>query len=373
MAHWGGPFSRRPFSAFWLGAVSLTNQTAFCRLGGDVLSSVAVADRIGVDALSQGFRNSVLGLDGLLQVSRQSVAAGDVIARQTRVAAAGLDALSGQAAVGKAGADGLAAGIARDAVATENTTGQVAHDTVAADWLVIGTARDNAGMDTVAGLAAQTAFGRAGLEWSSAGRAMTLASLDDLTRGAAVDRVAGTAGLIAQISLGQFALEWKLLGPSFGAPAHSTLRIAAAAPTQRIGSARSTLRIGSIAGADLENPQPVPVDPLRLGDTDTRGIDLTPELGPTNPEPPAPLNDPVASITSVSIARVDGAAIGSQDVSIVSNSSAIDATGYMLTVKLAAPSNGVAGIYHDVTFAFVTAAGRTLSRDIRVLTMPARG
>jgi len=100
------------------------------------------------------------------------------------------------------------------------------------------------------------------------------------------------------------------------------------------------------------NP-PLPQQPaFRVGSTDGRFYDLTPDL--------SPLGITVASITSVTVARVDGAPIGAGDLTISTTT-----PPYLDTTKLIVNWWQIDGLptLYQITVTVTTSDGRTLIYD----------
>jgi hypothetical protein len=116
-------------------------------------------------------------------------------------------------------------------------------------------------------------------------------------------------------------------------------------------------------------PPPVWWPPMRAGETDSRYLDFTPDLGPAG--------DSITAIGTVSvvIARQDGAAVTGADLVLagVAWPNTLDATGLIPTFGLHAPS-GSAGVAYAVAITVAgTAKGRTVIRDVLIAVAGALG
>jgi hypothetical protein len=121
----------------------------------------------------------------------------------------------------------------------------------------------------------------------------------------------------------------------------------------------TTLRVVSdiiLSGVDpmiyerKTKPYPERFGALRVGDTDSRSRDFTPDF--------TPLGDTIIA-GSVVISRRDGAPITSQDLTTASPV-AIDQTSLVLSVWL---TGGIEGVDYFVSFTANTAQGRAITRD----------
>lgn len=114
--------------------------------------------------------------------------------------------------------------------------------------------------------------------------------------------------------------------------------------------------------------QPVRLGATRQGDADTRGIDLTIDL--------SPLSDDIVAITSVTISRRDGNAIGANDLQIPTGYAAPWLTaiqnglpttaGFVVNWWQASNAGllvGGAAVDYQITVVVQTANGRILVRD----------
>lgn len=116
-----------------------------------------------------------------------------------------------------------------------------------------------------------------------------------------------------------------------------------------------------MSGTMVYNPLPGRWGALRAGDTDTRTKQFGPDL--------IPIQDTIASISSVTITRQDGVTMGGSDLAIL-QSPALDSAALNVTLWL---GGGIAGVTYNVEIVVATAASRTLARDTLILVMAERG
>lgn len=126
------------------------------------------------------------------------------------------------------------------------------------------------------------------------------------------------------------------------------------------------------------NAVPVPLGATRAGETDTRGIDFTNAL---------PAGDLVASITSVTIARVDGQTIGANDVTITPNGAVAPFIGPSILgvanlsvnwwlnsgATIAGTIQAPTPVAYQGTVKAVSVAGRSIVRDFSIIAVPGLG
>jgi hypothetical protein len=110
----------------------------------------------------------------------------------------------------------------------------------------------------------------------------------------------------------------------------------------------------------VPNYDPVPIPPLRAGEIDGRYIDTSTDLGV--------IGDKVPSIdqVTISITRVDGAAMTSNDLHLAGTDwpNTVDASGLVITVGFEAPHPS-AGVPYWVTLTVnETYQGRLYIRDL---------
>lgn len=113
------------------------------------------------------------------------------------------------------------------------------------------------------------------------------------------------------------------------------------------------------------SPQPQRLGDLRAGETDTRYASLYLDL--TTPAVTA--DDPIVSITSVTVARADGDAMDSGDLAITPAGKAapwLDSTGYIVNWWEGAGASIAAEgpVDYVVTVTATTTSGRTVIRDL---------
>jgi hypothetical protein len=123
------------------------------------------------------------------------------------------------------------------------------------------------------------------------------------------------------------------------------------------------------ASCPVSVPGPVPIPPLRAGETDGRYIDVSTDLGV--------VGDHVTSIATVSIAiaRADNAAHTSGDLRLAGASwpNSLDASGLRITVGFTAPQAS-AGVPYWVTLQVnTTNQGRLYIRDLTMVVAPVMG
>lgn len=107
----------------------------------------------------------------------------------------------------------------------------------------------------------------------------------------------------------------------------------------------------------LLNPQPQRLGAFRFGTVDTRAYDFFPDLGA--------LDDPIASITSVTVARRDGQAIGAMDLMITPPGKMapwLDETGYVVNWWQSAGA-GTSDVDYIITVSVESVGGRTVVHD----------
>jgi hypothetical protein len=143
----------------------------------------------------------------------------------------------------------------------------------------------------------------------------------------------------------------------------NALRIVAASVANRVSTVARATRIASVIS--MSTAQPVILDLMREGTTDTRGLDLYNALKVEN--------DTVASITSITVVRTDGQPIGVGDLTITpsgfsnpwvsANGAAVPnvAINWWQQVGASIASNG--DVQYRITVAFTTAFGRPLEYD----------
>jgi hypothetical protein len=116
-------------------------------------------------------------------------------------------------------------------------------------------------------------------------------------------------------------------------------------------------------------PEPVPIPPLRAGETDGRYLDVSTDLGV--------IGDAIPTIDTVSIAiaRADGEPMTANDLKLAGASwpNSLDASGLRVTVGFTAPP-GSAGVPYWITFTVnTTFEGRLYIRDLTMIVQATMG
>lgn len=183
-----------------------------------------------------------------------------------------------------------------------------------------------------------------------------------------VARAASAASVRGQISVGSalVALHGRVMSAIWGRGAVTAYEpvppviSAAAASRLRIVIARPS----TLSGSAIINPPPERLPALRAGEVDTRGVNMKAVLVDAS----ALLNDTLATISTVTVARVDGNTLGGNDLSITpagKGPPAIDTTGYIVSWWETAGA-ALAGVPVDyqITITALTTGGRTVIIDL---------
>jgi hypothetical protein len=117
------------------------------------------------------------------------------------------------------------------------------------------------------------------------------------------------------------------------------------------------------------NTSPVPIPPLRAGETDGRYIDVSTDLGV--------VGDHVTDIATVqiAIARADNAAMTGNDLKLAGASwpNSLDAAGLRITVGFTAPPGSAGQAYWVTLSVNTTFQGRVYIRDLTMIPAPVMG
>jgi hypothetical protein len=299
----------------------------------------AAVDLIAALTEAASAADVVTAAAGYLATITEAAAAGDAIATSQQLLASLVEAANAT--------DSISATQQFLAALAESAT---ASDAIAATQAFVASLTETASADDL--ITASAAY---------------LASLVETS--ATLDAIAATRGLLADLVEAVIASDlWSVPGPPpivKLARVIAAIRMASAALARRLQPSAPATRIVSVPA--MANAEPIDLDLMRAGTTDTRGLDLYPALKLES--------DTVVSITSVTVVRTDGQTIVPADLTITPagfSAPWISANGDVVPKPNTAvnwwqqvgPSIAALGdVQYRITVAFVTTAGRPLEYD----------